>query len=147
MRTLLLAALLIAQLVQGFVPSTRPFGVVVVESESKLFAHHPEKKIIKKKMHNRPKKHRLSDINRSNQNFGKCITKVANAPAEYTIISAEDYAKIRAEALKFWEVGSPSTPWIDITDEDRAIVLPQNIEPLPVGGVQKRPNIVRSGSC
>lgn len=40
-------------------------------------------------MDRRPKKHRASDITRNNVNFGKCITKVENAPAEYTIISAE----------------------------------------------------------
>ena len=54
-----------------------------------LYAHHPQKKIIKKKMDRRPKKHRISDINRNNVNLNKCITKVPNAPSEYTIISAE----------------------------------------------------------
>jgi len=39
-------------------------------------AHHPEKKIIKKIVDRRPKKHRISDIERSNQNLGKCISKV-----------------------------------------------------------------------
>lgn len=58
-------------------------------SSSRLYAHHPEKKIIKKMMKNRPKKHRLSDINRRNVNLGKCITKIENAPSEYTLISAE----------------------------------------------------------
>eukprot|EP01035_Chromulina_nebulosa_P053194 gene53194-72661_t len=62
-------------------------------SSTSLFAHHPQKKIIKRKMDRRPKKHRLSDINRTNSNLGKCITKVLNAPPEYTIISAEDYMK------------------------------------------------------
>lgn len=59
------------------------------ESKSALFAHHPEFKIIRRKMHRRPKKHRLSDINRNNVNLGKCITKIPDAPAEYILMSAE----------------------------------------------------------
>lgn len=39
-------------------------------------------------MDKRPKKHRLSDINRKNVNLDKCITKIENAPSDYTIISA-----------------------------------------------------------
>ncbi|RYH12530.1 hypothetical protein EON65_38075 [archaeon] len=46
-------------------------------------------KIIRKKMHRRPKKHRPSDINRNNRNLNRCITKVENAPPQYTIVSAE----------------------------------------------------------
>ena len=61
---------------------------IQLESKTSLFAHHPEKKIIKKIMDRRPKKHRLSDINRKNINLDKCITKIPNAPADYTIISA-----------------------------------------------------------
>ena len=57
-------------------------------TETALFAHHPEKKIIKKIVDRRPKKHRLSDINRKNVNADKCITKLENAPADYTIITA-----------------------------------------------------------
>ena len=53
-----------------------------------MFAHHPEKKIIKKIVDRRPKKHRLSDINRKNINADLCITKIPNAPADYTIITA-----------------------------------------------------------
>lgn len=140
--------LLLAQFALAFVPVSRSNAISsVATSPSRLFAHHPQKKIIKKKQDQRPKKHRLSDINRSNVNFGKCITKLENAPADYTIVAAEDYAKIRADALKFWETGSPTTPWLDITDEDKLLLLPQNIEPLPVGGVQKKPSIVKSGSC
>ena len=63
-------------------------------SPSKLFAHHPEKKIIRKKMDRRPIKHRLSDINRKNVNLHKCITKVEGAPAEYTIVSSEGCGNI-----------------------------------------------------
>ena len=58
-----------------------------------------------------------------------------------------DYAKVREKALLFWENGSPVTPWLDITEEDMILTLPMNVEPLPVGGVQKRPSIVKSGSC
>jgi hypothetical protein len=143
MRTFIaLIALLFTEIAYGYLPASK--NVIV---STRLFAHHVEKKIIMKKMHNRPKKHRPSDINRSNVNFGKCITKLENSPADYTIISADDYAKIRVDALKFWESGSPTTPWMELTDEDKTITLPQNIVPLPVGGVQKRPNIVKSGSC
>jgi hypothetical protein len=112
-------------------------------SSTALFAHHPQKKIIKKKQDQRPKKHRLSDINRSNVNLNKCITKVINAPSEYTLISAEEYAKVREKALSFWDSGSLSTPWLDITADDMKVVLPTNIEPLPEGGVPKKPKLVR----
>lgn len=63
--------------------------VNLVDSSTSLYAHHVQKKVIKKKMHTRPKKSRPSDINRSNTNANKCITKVPNAPADYTLMSAE----------------------------------------------------------
>lgn len=63
------------------------------ESETRLEAHHVQKKIVKLKMDKRPKKHRLSDINRKNVNLNKCITKVEGAPADYTIVSAEGKMK------------------------------------------------------
>jgi hypothetical protein len=61
----------------------------ILGSETALFAHHPQKKIIKKKQDRRPIKHRLSDINRKNVNLDKCITKVEGAPAEFTLLSAD----------------------------------------------------------
>jgi hypothetical protein len=69
----------------------RPTQLVKAAATSKtsLFAHHVNAKVTKKMMKNRPKKHRLSDINRKNVNLHKCITKVENAPAEYTLMSAE----------------------------------------------------------
>eukprot|EP00595_Chromulina_sp_UTEXLB2642_P002681 CAMPEP_0196764258 /NCGR_PEP_ID=MMETSP1095-20130614/5767_1 /TAXON_ID=96789 ORGANISM="Chromulina nebulosa, Strain UTEXLB2642" /NCGR_SAMPLE_ID=MMETSP1095 /ASSEMBLY_ACC=CAM_ASM_000446 /LENGTH=98 /DNA_ID=CAMNT_0042119397 /DNA_START=170 /DNA_END=466 /DNA_ORIENTATION=+ len=97
-------------------------------------------------MDRRPKKHRLSDINRNNVNLNKCITKVENAPSEYTLVSAEEHLKIREKALSFWENGSPTAKWIELTEEDKAVTFSQNIEPLPAGGVQKKPNLVKSGS-
>jgi hypothetical protein len=42
-------------------------------------------------MDRRPKKLRPSDANRRNVNLNKCITKVVDAPTEYTIVSAEGY--------------------------------------------------------
>ena len=59
------------------------------DSATALFAHHVQKKIVKRKQDKRPIKSRLSDINRKNVNMNKCITKVENAPADYSIISAE----------------------------------------------------------
>lgn len=85
--------------------------LLLIESETKLFAHHVQKKIIKKKQDRRPKKHRLSDINRNNANMDKCITKLEGVPSEYTIISADEYLKQREQALKFWETGSINTEW------------------------------------
>jgi len=112
-----------------------------------LFAHHVQKKIIKKKQDTRPIKHRLSDINRKNVNLNKCITKVENAPADYTIMTADEYEKIKAKALLFWVNGDSKAEWLEITEEDKAIgSFSQNIEPLPEGGVQKRPPLVKSGS-
>ena len=134
--------------VQAYLPSgARILGQRVSSSSTSLFAHHVQKKIIKRKQDRRPIKSRLSDINRTNVNLNKCITKVEGAPADYTMVSAEDYMKVREKALLFWENGSTSTEWLQITDEDMVLTLPQNIDPLPQGGVQKRPNLVRSGSC
>jgi len=65
------------------------FPFPTADSETALFAHHVQKKIIKRKQDRRPIKHRLSDINRSNVNMNKCITKVESAPAEYTLVSAD----------------------------------------------------------
>eukprot|EP01039_Chlorochromonas_danica_P002718 gene2718-2968_t len=116
---------------------------VAGKTSTTLFSHHPQMKIIKKKMHRRPKKHRPSDINRRNVNLHKCITKIENAPADYTLISAEDFEKVRAEANKFWEEGDPEAEWIEITDEDRLLLLPQGSE-APPKGARKTLNLVRS---
>ncbi len=97
-------------------------------------------------MSRRPKKSRQSDINRKNVNMDKCITKVEGAPAEYTMVAASDYASQQADAVKFWESGDAKAEWLEITAEDMEIALPQNIDPLPEGGVQKKPPLVRSGS-
>ena len=93
-------------------------------------------------MHNRPKKSRPSDVLRSNQNLDKCITKVADAPAEYTILAASDF-----KPTSFWTSGDAKAEWLTISDEDLKLALSQNIAPLPEGGVQKRPPLVKSGTC
>lgn len=54
--------------------------------------------------------------------------------------------RVREKALKFWEDGDSSSQWLEITEEDMAVTFSQNRDPLPVGGVQKRPPLVRSGS-
>lgn len=64
------------------------FHFLLPVSTTSLFAHHVQKKITKRMMDRRPKKHRLSDINRVNINLNKCISKVENAPSDYTIITA-----------------------------------------------------------
>ena len=66
-----------------------PFGFCLLTIGTTLFAHHPQKKIIKKKMDRRPKKHRPSDIHRNNVNFNKCITKIPGAPTDYTIVAEQ----------------------------------------------------------
>ena len=58
-----------------------------------------------------------------------------------------DYETVRAKSLAFWENGSPSAEWLEITADDKLLTLSQNIEPLPKGGVQKRPALVKSGTC
>ena len=58
-----------------------------------------------------------------------------------------DYSKVRDDALKFWESGDSAASWLEILPEDMELTLPQNIEPLPDGGVQKRPPLVKSGTC
>lgn len=90
----------------------------------------------------RPIKHRLSDINRKNINLNKCITKVENAPPDYTIITAEgefcfyyapikskiitlEFEKIKAKANDFWENGDSEAEWHEITEDDKKCVLPQ----------------------
>jgi hypothetical protein len=54
---------------------------------------------------------------------------------------------VREKALAFWQNGDSKAAWIEITPEDMLITLPQNRDPLPEGGVQKRPPLVKSGSC
>lgn len=55
-----------------------------------------------------------------------------------------DFEKVRATALAFWDIGDPTAVWHEITAEDKAITIPRNVDPLPVGGVQKRPPIFKS---
>lgn len=62
-------------------------------ADVRLFAHHPQKKAIKKVMDRRPKKHRPSDINRNNVNLGKCITKIGAGIPDYTIVPEEGERK------------------------------------------------------
>ena len=85
------------------------------ESSTSLFAHHPQKKITKKMQHYRPKKHRLSDINRKNVNLHKCITKVENAPSEYTMISADGKRKAMKSDIQLlieFQVSIHSSHWL-----------------------------------
>jgi hypothetical protein len=96
-------------------------------------------------MKRRPKKSRPSDITRNNQNMHKCITKLDNSPSDYTLMTEEDYAKVRDRALNFWDNGDSEAEWIEITAEDMDLQLVQSIEPLPEGGVQKKPPLLRSG--
>jgi hypothetical protein len=113
---------------------------------TRLYAHHVNKKITKRMMHRRPKKSRPSDQVRNNINMDKCITKVEGAPAEYTILSASDAAAAQAAAADFWANGDSAAEWLTITEEDKIVSLSPNREPLPEGGVQKRPPLLRSGS-
>lgn len=119
-----------------------------------LYAHHVQKKITKRMMDRRPKKSRPSDINRNNVNLHKCITKVENAPADYTVVPAADYELVREKALRFWEHGDTEAPWVEITADDQDltgtynITLNMNTPSKPAGGVQKRiRGLPRSGSC
>jgi hypothetical protein len=64
-------------------------GGALVLRPTLLFAHHPQKKAIKKIMHRRPKKHRPSDINRRNVNLNKSLHNFPGAPPDYTILTPE----------------------------------------------------------
>ena len=97
-------------------------------------------------MARRPRKSRPSDVSRNNQNDGKCITKVEGAPSDYTMVSSSEADAVKAAALNFWSNGDSEAEWLEITAEDMEVVLPSNIDPLPEGGVQKKPPLVRSGS-
>ena len=76
-------------------------------------------------MHRRPKKSRPSDINRNNVNDGKCITKVDNAPAEYTLMTEDDYMSTSgcSQVLGDWR---QYRQWIEITAEDMDLQLSQS---------------------
>jgi hypothetical protein len=90
MKAIVLIIAIFAGLAQAYLP--RLSSAIVKrssDSATALFAHHPQKKIIKKKQDRRPIKSRLSDINRKNVNMNKCITKVEGAPADYTLVSAD----------------------------------------------------------
>jgi hypothetical protein len=54
--------------------------------------------------------------------------------------------KEREAALKFWQTGDASAEWIEIIASDKECVLPRNMDPLPAGGVQKRPPIIRQNA-
>lgn len=54
--------------------------------------------------------------------------------------------KVREKSLKFWEDGDSGTEWLEITAEDMLVTLCPNVDPLPEGGVQKKPPLVRSGT-
>jgi hypothetical protein len=121
-----------------------------VVSQTRIFAHHPQKKIIKKKQDRRPKKHRLSDVTRRNVNLNKCISKFQAEIPEYSIIASEGNFNLRihfffiitslfAEAGKdesgeFWTKGHPSSIWIAITADDE---LPMAPKYLPVTDIPK----------
>ena len=117
-----------------------------VRSQTALFSHHAQKKIVKKKMDRRPKKKRLSDIGRTTVNTGKCITKIADLPPEYLFLKPEDVDAAMAEMKSFLIHGDPSLEWYAVEDEVVPF-LPQNLEP-PAGGVPKVivPPYVRSRS-
>lgn len=110
---------------------------------SSLFAHHPQKKIIKRKMDERPKKKRPSDIHRNNANLNKGIHDFDRETPEYTIVKPEDVE----EALKLgaydWQHGDSTAEWIPITDEDRKFEgqIPTNVEPWAPGDTDTRRNL------
>ena len=58
---------------------------------SRLYSHHPQKKIIKKIMDRRPKKSRPSDINRNNVNLNVQFAQLEEYKAipDYTVVSYE----------------------------------------------------------
>eukprot|EP01031_Cornospumella_fuschlensis_P027833 gene27833-33614_t len=149
MQPLLLVCLVAALLSVAFayLPNARiSTGILTRQIESTpLFAHHPQMKIIRKKMHRRPKKHRLSDINRNNRNLNKCITKVENAPPEYTIVSAEEFEKVRAQAMEFWQKGDPEAPWIPYIESDFKFTLPQTYSPK-TAKERRGPDFVKAGT-
>lgn len=95
-------------------------------------------------MDRRPIKHRLSDINRKNVNLNKCITKLAGAPEQYEVVTAEQYEKERAEAMRFWEEGDPEVKWIEILPEDMVLTLPQNTESFDPSTRKKFPPLYKS---
>ncbi len=43
--------------------------------------------------------------------------------------------------MRFWEEGDPNSEWHEITEEDMIVAVSRNLDPLPIGGVMKRPPI------
>jgi dephospho-CoA kinase len=78
-----------------------PTVIHVGRVQTRLQAHHVNKKITKRMMDRRPKKSRPSDINRNNVNLNKCITKIQGASSEYTLISGEGASFV----LNYWCTG------------------------------------------
>lgn len=64
-------------------------SVPLTSSRTRLFAKHPIKKIIKRKMDERPKKKRPSDIHRNNVNKDKCINVIGRDIPEYRVLKPE----------------------------------------------------------
>ncbi len=70
--------------------------IAVLIGNTKLLAHHVQKKTVKKIMHRRPKKTRPSDVTRSNSNYNIAIEQLPEFQAipDYTIVSYERKLKI-----------------------------------------------------
>jgi len=143
-------------------------SVGLPRTSTTLFAHHVNKKITKRMMDRRPKKSRPSDINRNNQNHGKCITKMDLGP-DYTLLPAAGRLAVffaharwklfrpcrlladfdehhQANMLRFWEEGSPEDEWIELTEEDMKNVGPSTCQVPPINdGTPKNPPIRKNG--
>ena len=127
-------------------------------------------------MDRRPKKLRLSDVNRKNVNMNKCISKIEGAPSDFTLIAAEGtqgpfislhnifslspleklnltisrpflffIVDFKAGGSSFWETGDIKAEWLTLST-DGSDYFSNNREPVAPGS-QKKPQIVKSGTC
>lgn len=58
----------------------------------------------------------------------------------YLLLSLE----FQKSSNSFWESGDSKAEWLEITEDDSVIVFSQNRDPLPEGGVLKRPKLLKS---
>merc|ERR1712127_286208 len=110
-----LVVLAVAAVAEAFMPVCPTAGVARRSSglSSLQMAHHPNPKGAKKARKNRPKKHRLSDINRTPPKYDvEPMIAARKSIPEYTKIGEADmsaYTKIEKNGKVFYHTKAPFT--------------------------------------
>jgi hypothetical protein len=57
-----------------------------------------------------------------------------------------EFEKIKATAYAFWKTGSPTAEWIEITEEDKKIELPQFNQDSKVHKEPYKTGLIKAGT-